>query len=358
MGALEFSVPYNNDPETLTEIFKFKEYNGNHIREIYLSGPQEYAGSGRISPAQSLDDFADAVNRIHQEGIRVNLLLNSVCEGSDWYSSNVLNRTMDYLKRVFEDYGVEAITIANPMYIREVRRRFPQVEICASVLGDIDCIDKAIIYRKAGADAITPDVNINRNLRLLKKIREKTGLEIKLMVNEGCLYKCPFRKFHFNYISHKSRNPGADRTRGEDNVFSLNCIQVTKSDPAQLFKSGWIRPEDLERYGEISTFFKLVGRTSSTSMICRSLEAYMRQAWDGDLLELMAGNFYSYGMSNLMHLDNRSLDAVGFFEKVTSCDRECIDCDFCEQLARKLVKRGVFTTEKIKDMGLSSNDPH
>ena len=352
MNALEFSVPYNNDPETLTEIFRFKEYNGNRIREIYLSGPQEYAGSGRISPAQSLDDFADSVDRIHREGIRVNLLLNAVCEGSDWYSPSVLSHTMDYLKQVFEDFGVEAITIANPMYIREVRRRFPQVEICASVLADIDCIDKAIIYKKAGADAFTPDVNINRNLKLLKKIGEKTGLEIKLMVNEGCLFKCPFRKFHFNYISHKSRNPGVDGTKGEDNVFSLNCIQVTKSDPAQTLKSGWIRPEDLDRYGEISTFFKLVGRTSSKSMISRSLEAYMQQAWDGDLLELMAGNLYSCGMSYMMHLDNRSLDAVGFFEKVTSCDRECIDCDFCEQLAVKLVKRGVFTPEKIKDMGL------
>jgi collagenase-like PrtC family protease len=354
MGALEFSVPYNNDPATLTEIFKFKEHNGNRIREVYLSGPEEYAGSGRISPAQTFEEFADAVNRIHEEGIRVNVLLNSVCEGTDWYSPNVLNSTMDYLNRVFEDYDVEAITISNPMYIREVRRRFPNVEICASVLADIDCIDKAVIFRKAGADAFTPDVNINRNLRLLKKIREKTGLEIKLMVNEGCLFKCPFRKFHFNYISHKSRNPGVDGTKGEDNVFSLNCIQVTKSDPAQLLKSGWIRPEDLEQYKEITTFFKLVGRTSSTRMICRSLEAYMEQSWDGDLLELMAGNLYSYGMSYLMYLDNRSLDAVGFFEKVTSCDHECIECDFCEQLAGKLVKRGVFTSEKIKDMGLQS----
>jgi collagenase-like PrtC family protease len=352
MSGLEFSVPYNNDPETLTEIFKWKACGGNRIREIYLSGPQEYAGSGRISKEQSFDDFARTVERIHREGIRVNLLMNSVCEGDDWYSAKVLNATMDYLKRVFEGHGVEAVTIANPMYIREVRRRFQQVEICASVLGDIDCIDKAVVYRKAGADSFTPDVNINRNLGLLKKIREKTGLEIKLMVNEGCLSKCPFRKFHFNYIAHKSRNPGADGTRGEDNVFSLNCIQVTKSDPAQLLKSGWIRPEDLGRYGEITNFFKLVGRTSSRSMICRSLEAYMRQSWDGDLLELMAGNLYSYGMSNLMHLDNRSLDAAGFFEKVTSCGRECIECDFCGQLARKLIKRGVFTSEKIRDLGL------
>ncbi len=352
MPNLEFSVPYNNDPETLTEIFKRKELNGNRIREIYLSGPQEFAGSGRISPAQSFDDFADTVNRIHSQGIRVNLLMNSICEGGDWYSSAVLQKTMNYLKQVFDNCGVEAVTIANPMYIREVRRHFPRVEICASVLADIDCIDKAVIYKKAGAGTFTPDVNINRNLHLLKKIREKTGMEIKLMVNEGCLFKCPFRKFHFNYISHRSRNPGAERTRGEDNVFSLNCIQVTRSDPSQFFKSGWIRPEDLERYSEVSTFFKLVGRTSSARMICRSLEAYMRQAWDGDLLELMAGNLYSCGMSYMMHLDNRSLDKAGFFDKVTSCDRECIDCNFCGQLAEKLIKRGVLTSEKIKDMGL------
>jgi len=352
MTALEFSVPYNNDPETLTEIFKWKECNGNRIREIYLSGPQEYAGSGRISPALTFHGFEDAVKRIHREGIRVNLLLNSICEGSDWYAPDVLNGTMDYLKRVFEDHGVEAVTIANPMYIREVRRRFPQVEICASVLADIDCLHKAVIFKKAGADTITPDVNINRNLKLLSTIRGRTGLELKLMVNEGCLFKCPFRKFHFNYISHKSRNPGSQRTKGEDNVFSLNCIQLTKSDPSQLLKSGWIRPEDTAKYAHISTFFKLVGRTSSRTMICRFLEAYMKQSWDGDLLELMAGNLYSYGMSYLTHLDNRSLETAGFFEKVTSCDRECIDCDFCNRLIEQLMQRGVFTPAKMKDLGL------
>ena len=354
MSNLEFSIPYNNDPETLTEIFKFKECNGNRIKEIYLSGPQEYAGSGRISTAQSFDDFENAVNRIHKEGIRINLLMNSVCEGTDWYSPDVLRGTVRYLKRVIDDLGVEAITIANPMYIREVRKNFSRVEICASVLADIDCIDKAMIYRKAGADSFTPDVNINRNLTLLKKIKEKTGLTIKLMVNEGCLFKCPFRKFHFNYIAHKSRNPGADTASGEGNVFSLNCIQVSKSDPSQLLKSGWIRPEDLDRYSEISTFFKLVGRTSSKSMICRQMEAYMKQIWDGDLLELMAGNLYSCGMSYMMHLDNRSLDAAGFFEKVTSCDHECLDCDYCSQLAARLIKRGVLTPEKFKDMGLNA----
>ena len=353
MGNLEFSVPYNNDLDTLTDIFRFKEHKGNRIREIYLSGPQEYAGSGRIAPEMDFGRFADVVDRIHREGIRVNLLLNSVCEGSDWYAPQVLKSTMDYLKRAHEEHGVEAITIANPLYIREVRRRFPQLEICASVLSDIDCVQKALIFKKAGADVITPDVDINRDLSLLKRIKDATQLEIKLMVNEGCLFRCAFRKFHFNYISHKSHNPDkAKETKSEDNVFSLNCIQLSKTDLSQLLKSCWIRPEDARKYESVTGYFKLVGRTSSKSMIVRSLEAYMGESWDGDLLELMAGNLYSVGMSHLMHLDNKSLDAVKFFEKVTTCDKECSECDYCTELIGKMIRRGVFTPAKIADLGL------
>lgn len=353
MGHLEFSVPYNNDPETLSGIFRFKELDGNRIREIYLSGPQEYSGAGRIVPEMDFPALAGVVERIHREGIRVNLLLNSTCEGSEWYSPEVLRSTMDYLKRVHEDLGVEAVTIANPLYIREVRRRFPDLEITASVLGDIDCVEKAVLYRKAGADVLTPHVDINRDLRLLARIKKAAQAPIKLMANEGCLFRCPFRKFHFNYISHKSRNPDMKQgVRAEDNVFSLNCIQLSKSDLSQILKSGWIRPEDASRYGEITNYFKIVGRTSSRSMLLRTVEAYMRETWDGDLLELMAGNLYSVGMSHLLHLDNKTLDAVGFFEKITSCDKECSACDYCGALIGKLIQRGVFTPGKMQDLGL------
>jgi collagenase-like PrtC family protease len=352
VAHLEFSVPYNNDPETLAEIFKYKELNGNRIREIYLSGPQEFAGSGRIAPEMNFEQFAGIVDRIHKEGIRVNLLLNSICEGSEWYSAPVLKSTMDYLRMAHENHGVESVTISNPLYIREVRKHFPNIEICASVLADIDCVSKAIIYRKAGADVLTPDVNINRNLGLLEKIRNATQAEIKLMVNEGCLLHCPFRKFHFNYISHKSKDPGAQGKNAEDNVFSLNCIQLSRHDPSQLLKSCWIRPEDARRYEGITRYFKLVGRTSSKSMIVRSIEAYMKESWDGDLMELMAGNLYSVGMSYFMHLNNKSLDEVHFFEHVSACDKECSECSYCAEVVGKLLRKGVFTPAKIEDLGL------
>jgi collagenase-like PrtC family protease len=352
MDCLEFSVPYNNDRETLSEILKYKTLNGNRIREIYLSGPQDFSGSGRIAPGMTFEQFATVVDKIRAEGIRVNLLLNSICEGSEWYSSKALKSTMDYLIKAHEEHGVEAVTIANPLYIREVRKHLPNIEITASVLADIDCVQKAVIYWKAGANVLTPDVNVNRNLSLLKKIKAATQAEIKLMVNEGCLLHCAFRKFHFNYISHKSRNPGVQGMNAEDNVFSLNCIQLSRNDPSQILKSCWIRPEDTRKYEEITSYFKLVGRTSSKSMIIRSLEAYMRESWDGDLMELMAGNLYSVGMSYFMHLDNKILDEVGFFDRITSCDKECSECSYCSELVGKLLKRGVFTSAKIEDLGL------
>jgi len=89
-----------------------------------------------------IDEFIEIVDKIHKEGIRVNLLLNPTCE-NDWYSPETITSKMEYIKQIHINHGVEAITIANPIYIKEVRERFPDIEICASVLSDIDCVEKA-----------------------------------------------------------------------------------------------------------------------------------------------------------------------------------------------------------------------
>jgi hypothetical protein len=46
MGSLEFSVPYNNDPDVIVEMSKLRCINDNKVRELYLSGPKVYSGSG------------------------------------------------------------------------------------------------------------------------------------------------------------------------------------------------------------------------------------------------------------------------------------------------------------------------
>jgi collagenase-like PrtC family protease len=222
------------------------------------------------------------------------------------------------------------------------------LEICASVLSDIDCVERAVIISDAGATVMTPDVSINRNLPLLKEIKEITGAELKIMVNEGCLHKCPFRKFHFNYTSHRSRELGdVDKF-----LFLDHCLEVTEKDHSQVLKSGWVRPEDVHKYHGITNFFKVVDRIKPKSMIVRCVRSYLEESWDGDLLDILSANLCSFGLKHAASLNNKSLDQYNFFEKVTSCDKHCSQCEYCENVARKTVKLGMLTREKLEDIGL------
>ncbi len=317
---------------------------------MYLSGPQVYAGSGRIVPEMDMDAFTATVDRIHGAGLRVDLVLNSTCEGAEWYSQKTLAATMEYLRLAHAEHGVEAITSANPLYIREIRKRFPDIEICASVLGNIDCVQRAVIYRDAGAETITPDVNINRDLELLQEIKEATGARLKLLVNEGCLYKCPFRQFHFNAKSHLSREPNKPDIDVSFGDFFSAGGQVIRQDPSQLLKSCWIRPEDTRKYSDITRYFKLVCRSKPKSFVVRVIKAYLEENWDGDLLDLLSGCSNRISANEGIYLDNRALTDCHFFETVTRCDYRCHQCGYCQSLAAQVIQTGVYTPEKGEDV--------
>jgi collagenase-like PrtC family protease len=349
MSELTFSLPYNNDPVTLSELFSFDGLGGNHIAEIYLSGPQEFSGSGRVTPRVGIDKFVDIIGLVHKHNIRVNLVMNPTCQGSDWYSENRLRSTLDFLYRMCDEYAIEAVTIANPVYIKAVKSQLPQLEVCASVLSDIDCIQRANIIREAGADTITPDAGINRDIDLLNDISKSTGAKIKLMVNEGCLYKCPFRKFHFNFVSHWSKELEHSTMKGKD--FFDYCSAIIKKDHSQILKSPWIRPEDLDRYAGVTTYFKIVGRARPRSHVLRMVRAYMNQCYDGNLLDIICSSLNNYGLSYGACIDNKSLSDTGFPEKVLSCHHNCFGCRYCDELASMLVKLDQVTPEKLEDLG-------
>ena len=347
MPKLEFEIPYNNDRETLEEALELNGLNGNCIREVYMNAPQQYSGSGRVMPEASVKQVIEIVDLIHRKGVRVNMLFNSTCEGADWYTPETINFKMDFLKIMHEQHGVEGVTVANPIYVKEIRQRFPQIEICSSVLADIDSVQKAMIHKDLGADVLIPDININRNLNLLKEIREATGARLKLMVNEGCLHHCPWRKFQFNHISHQPK----DVLLNGDYIFN-GCQKVITNDPSQILKSGWVRPEDTSKYENITNHFKIVGRDKPRSHVLRSVRAYMEESWDGDLLDIMCASLNTFTMTNGVYLDNKKIDSVGFFDKVTKCGYHCKDCDYCSKITQDLIQFGRMTRQKLEDFGM------
>jgi collagenase-like PrtC family protease len=348
MPNLEFEIPYNNDRKTLEELLKLDGLNGNHIREVYMNAPQQYSGSGRVMPKASVKEVEEVVDMVHRKGIRINLLFNSTCEGADWYTPEVISFKMDYLKVMHEQHGVEGVTVANPIYIKEIRQRFPDIEICSSILADIDSVQKAVIHKQLGADIIIPDININRDLELLEEIKEATGARLKMMVNEGCLHHCPWRKFQFNHISHQPE----DVLLHGDYIFN-GCQKVIAEDLSQILKSCWIRPEDTAKYANITNYFKIVGRDKPGSHNLRTVRAYMEESWDGDLLDIMCASLNTFTMTHGVYLDNKKLDSAGFFEKVTKCGQHCKDCDYCSKVAQDLIQLGKMTRPKLEDFGMA-----
>ena len=169
------------------------------------------------------------------------------------------------------------------------------------------------------------------------------------MVNEGCLNKCPFRKFHFNITSHASKEPVKTLADFPLAGFFPLCNQVIDADHSQILKSCWIRPEDLRRYSGIASFFKLVGRNLKKAKHLRVAKAYLQEEWAGDLLDLMCASIGNYILNHGAFLDNKSLDQYKFFEKVTTCDRHCRQCHYCDEIAQRLLCLDVFTPEKAKD---------
>lgn len=349
MAQLEFSVPYNGDAATLRQLIALQRRNGNVIREIYLNAPQAITGSGRVGNVTTLDEFVGVVSVIREAGIRVDITMNSTCDGGDWYVEETLNRQIGFIRDMHEQHGIEAVTLANPFLIEQARQTCPNLEISASVLADIDCFSRAEAFALAGATTMTVDTSINRDLKLLRQIREKLGVELKLMVNEGCLNKCPYRKFHMNLISHKSHEE-----RDEGNAFSFACGDIIGRDAGQIFKSNWIRPEDMRRYEGITSFFKIVGRDMMPSKVLRCTEAYLDESYDGNLFDLLCSSIGYYGIEFRAHIDNKALGRTNFFKRTSTCNRQCQRCAYCAELADELLGYGWITREMLEDMGQTS----
>lgn len=349
MSSLAFSVPFNGDPALLDIFSHINKVSNASIREVFLSGPIEHCPSGRIAYNGNLEMFAETVKRIHSMGMHVNLVMNSTCEGTTWYSDGAFSYLHDFVSYMTDDLGIEAITVANPLIMAQVHSWFPQVELCASVLGNVDCVERAQAFKKAGASVITPDTSINRDLTMLQRIVSETGVKLKLMVNEGCLRKCPFRSFHFNAVSHIQGSASrvgrglskeqfkqqCDKVAGE--LFFASCNSILKDDHSQLLKSEWIRPEDLHHYAHITSYFKISGRTVATQAVKRMVQAYTNESYSGDLLDIMDSSLRVFSMSEGARIDNMRLGETRFFETVTTCNHSCSSCGYCTDLAAKVV---------------------
>ena len=338
---MKFSIGYNFDIKTLDLLEKYQSY----IEALYFPIPSAYLGSGRghLQPESYARQIPLIIKKCKSLNIKSQILLNPLYEGKAGLSRHFFNKIIRYLKKL-QDSGLSSVVVVNPVYISRIRKELPDIIIESSVNCFVRTVEHALYLKGLGVDIITIDRDINRNIPLIKDIKNRTGLEIRIMLNEGCLSNCPYRIMHYNYLSafHNSMRSKRDKKIIKGVFYDKFCIEIYKKNPLKIFRIPFIPPEAVAQYAPFADYYKLSTRTFSTAGIETCLKAYIEENFRGNLLSLLdcpGLSFFEY-----VHYD--TLKNNNFFKRMLNCTLGCNSCAFCDSLFKKAVLLNIDPLEK------------
>lgn len=194
---------------------------------------------------------------------------------------------------------------------------------------------------------INLDRSLNRNLPELADVSQQCRrnfpeIRLTLLANEGCLDRCPFKLTHDAQIAFANTGLIANDTRVANQ--ELGCIRELDAHPAELFKSPFIRPEDLHYYEGMVEVIKLCGRTLGPTFLQRVVRSYAKRQYEGNLLDLMDTMEW---LAKRLHVANEKLPA-DFLNKLSSCDKNCCACPYCRELLDKTATSLPFQLEDLR----------
>lgn len=340
-----FSAPADFRQSTIDGYAQLNlEYVDSRVRETYGSITiNKSMKSGRSSERLPKVDFYELKQYVEyskEHGIGFNYTLNASFMNNDEFTVSGISEILQFLKELYE-VGIRSLTIAMPSLIDIVRRSQYPFQIKASTICQITNANKAIEFKRMGADRIVVDESLNRNFKKLEQISNTFGDSVEVIVNSICFLDCAYRMFHYNQISADSL---AKTNPVSVSYFSNRCLLRRFRDVDSLLKLSWVRPEDLHHYNKNGIHnFKIQGRhLVQSGDPVRVMEHYFSRKFCGNLLDLL--ECFSNINAFKVYLDNQMLD--GFLEPISSgkilCDNDCENCRYCKNYADQLIDSREF----------------
>lgn len=360
-----YKIGCNFDPALIDIAVELnKKYEGkSQIVEFFGSDRAHEAVTGRPGwrlPDVSKEEFAAYVKKLKDNNIAFNYTGNSIIPYGSKVEMVAHKKDIQDLAKWLEEIGVYRITIANPLmalFIREVS----DIELEISCITHVDTVTQFKYYHETfGINKFCLSILKNRNKKFLinaQKYADENGIVLEALANEMCgvagvdakgthyATHCAFRDSC--YICHATNKTKED-SMSYNNYPMGYCMSARSSTPEAWLRMRWIRPEDQKVYREKTgvNYFKVSGRTGSTSYLKTMLEAYMSESFDGNLLQLWKPLKSIYDGKNELKsetdvdIPNKKLD--GFINKWMDGDGwECADqlcgttCKYCEEFAKK-----------------------
>ena len=331
---MRLSVPCNWDPElleTLADVSCIYELTGA-MSVTPVGGGRPAMITNEVSPS----DVAETVFAAHSRNWQFCYLLNAPCMGNMEFDVKAHGELCDHLDWLVE-IGVDTVAVTIPWLVEFIKTRYPMFKVRISLIANVNTVPRARYFKALGAESITVDYMKNRDFGFLKSLQQRVPVDYALLVNDQCLYQCPYRSYHYNACGHASQSFDP-QSRYFLEYSMVRCTIDKLKRPERLIMMPWIRPEDLAVYESLGfTTFKISGRHMPTEDIVRAVKAYASRKYDGNLMEIL-NPFVAPGDKRYPELDNRALD--GFLDGVMShdCENECDDCSYCKCVAEDALR--------------------
>ena len=279
--------------------------NKSHIYEVYFSWGNIPNGRNSQTENDAYTEFEmqmrqnEALKRLSENNIPLNLLFNANCYGKDSQSRaffNKIGNVVDYIK---SNFGLASVTTTSPLIAKFIKNNFEDLEVRASVNMEIGTVE-GMEYVANYFDSYYMKREYNRNFDKifeLKKWCEENEKKLFMLANSGCLNFCSAHNFHDNLVAHESEIAGMDNAYNFGGICH-EFLRDEKNLPKLIENTNFIRPEDMPKYDGIFEAVKLATRVHNNPKMV--LESYIKGKYTGDILRILepSHSIYPYVLEN------------------------------------------------------------
>ena len=311
----------------------------NYIGEVYFAFPGMASGRSALGNENGYSDFGtlelltNELKEITDLGVKLDLLLNSNCNGGDALSLSLERQIISVLEYLCDKgCAPDIVTTTSPVIAQIVRNFDKKIDIRASVNMRISTI-KGVQYVEHLFDSFCVFRDINRDLESLAEISEylkNNGKGVSLLVNSGCLRNCSMQTFHDNAVAHETEILSKANLPWAGQSACRGFFTKTENHTAFL-QNTWIRPEDLHNYSGLIDTAKLATRMHALPAMV--IDAYARGEYYGNLADLFEPG---HGPLFAPYVIDNSRFPNDWFEKTTSCNKQCNKCSYCQSVKEKV----------------------
>lgn len=260
-------------------------------------------------------------------GVPATLLLNntySPCFTDREALAKIAKKISFYQSRL----SINSVTVSEPLLLPFLAHDLQlPVSLSTNSHASLAELDRLIGLYGDWIDKIVLNRDLNRQVKQVNRWFKSRQLlpKLILMVNEGCISHCPYKKsgdleISIDQVQHKINR-----------IHNIGCRNITES-PWLFLTSQFLSKAMVEKYYPDVSLIKISGRDKPVGL----LKYYLQHWVDG--LDL--------AMHKLMNVGDLSL-TIGQLENhpsyvhdVVTCNKECFACRKCEQTYNDLIVQG------------------